>query len=178
MCAGTCVAPKRVFVTNSIFSGAQIGGLAGADAKCQGAAIAGGLTGMYKAWLSDATGSPSTRFTQSTTPYIRTDGVVVASSYADLIDGSLNAPISRTETGALGLSEGVCDSSTAWVFTNTTPEGKLLDAGLSCAEWTSDLGGSAWGKLSDAQTTWTSSCTGGAPVNFCGKRTPLYCFEQ
>lgn len=178
MCAGVCIAPKRAFLTNAIYSGGQIGGLAGADTKCQGAALAGGLTGTYKAWLSDATGSPATRFTQSTAPYVRVDGIVIANNWADLTDGTHNAPLNKTETGALGASEAVCDSVTNWVFTNTTTDGNQADGGSSCSDWTSDLGGSIWGRFTTADSQWTSSCSGGSPVNFCGKRTPLYCFEQ
>nr|MBA3500495.1 hypothetical protein [Deltaproteobacteria bacterium] len=96
MCAGTnvCIAPKRVFLTAGQFSGAQIGGLTGADAKCQAEAMAANLTGTYKAWLSDITGSPSTRFTKSTiVPYVRTDGFLLAQSFDDLTDGTIAGPI-------------------------------------------------------------------------------------
>jgi hypothetical protein len=37
--------------------------------------MAAGLPGTYRAWISDITGSPSTRFTKSTIPYVRRDGV-------------------------------------------------------------------------------------------------------
>lgn len=178
LCSTVCIAPKTVFVTNAIYSGGQIGGLTGADAKCQGAAIAAGLTGSYKAWLADATGSPSTRFTQSTAPYVRTDGIMVATNWTDLTDGTLNAPISKTETKATGVSEAVCDTTTGWVFTNTTTDGLMADGGSSCSEWTSDVGGSIWGKFTSADSQWVRSCSGGAPVNYCGKKTPLYCFQQ
>lgn len=179
LCDGTCIAPKRVFVTNAIYSGGTIGGLAGADQKCQGAATGAGLSGTYKAWLSDVTGSPSTRFTKSmVAPYVRVDGILVAMNWTDLTDGTLNAAIAKTENNTVGASEAVCDNATSWVFTNTRTDGTLLDAGLSCIEWTSNTGGSGWGTLSAADSRWSVSCTGGAPVNYCGKRTPLYCFEQ
>src|SRR5207248_2675590 len=43
---------KRVFVTSVMYDG-NLGGLAGADAKCQARATAASLSGTYKAWLSD-----------------------------------------------------------------------------------------------------------------------------
>lgn len=178
MTEGTCIAPKRVFATNAIFSGGQIGGLTGADAKCQGAAVGAGLTGTYKAWLSDVTGSPSTRFTQSNAPYVRVDGILVANNWADLIDGELNAPIIKTEINTVAASEVICNNESSWVWTNTQTDGTMSDAGSSCVEWSVNTGGSIWGRVTDVQGTWTSACSGGAPVNFCGKRAPLYCFEQ
>ena len=174
-CADVCVVPKRVFVTNQTFTGAQIGGLSGGDAKCQGAANAAGLNGTYRAWLSDATGSPSTRFVQSTTPYVRTDGVLIANDWKALTDGNLNAPISKTETQSVTASEPICNGATHFVFTNTTPAGTMNNPAQSCSGWTSDLGGSGWGNFSDASPLWTLTCTGG---NFCDKHAPLYCFEQ
>lgn len=174
-CATVCVTPKRVFASSATFTGGQIGGLAGGDAKCQSAADAAGLGGTYRAWLSDATGSPASRFVQSSTPYLRVDNVLIANDWADLTDGTLNAPISVTETKGVAASEPICDGATHWVFTNTTKFGTLNSASLSCSNWTSDVGGSGWGNLVDTFASWTDGCTGG---NFCNKRTPLYCFEQ
>ena len=92
---------KTVFVTTATFDG-NLGGLAGADEKCQAAADASSIvpSGTYRAWLSDSTGSPSTRFQRSTGPYVLPDGTIIAAhGYADLTNGTLNAPIDQTETG-------------------------------------------------------------------------------
>lgn len=182
---GTCVVPvnpvKRVFVTHSLFSGAQIGGLPGADAKCQSAASVAGLSGTYRAWLSDQTGSPSTRFTRSAVPYVRVDGVVVASSFADLVDGTLAAPIFKTETDQVGVSPVGCSSGeTNRVFTNTRQDGTLADPNLSCSNWTSDSGNSLWGLLTDSGSAWTEACNAisATITDQCGVAVPLYCFEQ
>ncbi|MBK6698138.1 MAG: hypothetical protein IPG50_39025 [Myxococcales bacterium] len=93
-CSGN-VCKKRVFVTSATYTG-LLGGTAGADAKCQGLADAAHIGGRFKAWVT----SPATRFLHSRGPYVRVDDVVVANSWADLADGVLAAPISRTETGA------------------------------------------------------------------------------
>ena len=91
-----------VFVTSTVHDG-SLGGLAGADAICQTRADSPGslaAPGTYKAWLSDATASPSTRFTQATVPYKLVNGTTVAPNWAGLVDGSLDAPIDVTEQGA------------------------------------------------------------------------------
>jgi hypothetical protein len=175
--AGTCVAAKRVFATSVGYSGNR-GGLAGADLKCQGAAVAAGLTGNHQAWLSDTTSSAAARLTHSTTPYVRVDGALVANNWDDLVDGTIAIPINRTEMNTLAVSDPVCDNVQNWVFTGTRPDGSLLDGSLTCGDWTLDTGGSAWGRFTTTDSQWSSACTGGAPVNYCGRKTPIYCFEQ
>src|SRR6185312_9164199 len=56
-----------VFLTSGRFTG-DLGGLAGADALCQGAASNGQLAGTFKAWLSDDLASAASRFTHATVP--------------------------------------------------------------------------------------------------------------
>ena len=84
------------------------------------------------AWLSDDTGSPATRFTQATVPYVRTDGVRVADDYADLTDGTIQHAINVSE------SKGVASSPSAWSTTGST--GTFLDFGANparhCSRWT------------------------------------------
>ena len=132
------------------------------------------------AWLSADAGSPSTRFTKSTTPYVRTDGVVVATSYADLIDGALLASIAFTETNQAPTSDTVCIADgVVSVWTNTKADGTTATSG-SCGNWSSDIGDTVFGAI-ETDTQWSFACdTGGttAPRNFCGKHAPLYCFEQ
>ena len=177
LCAGTnvCISPKRVFVTTAMFTGAQIGGLAGADAKCMQAAMAAGLTGTYKAWLSDLTGSPSTRFTRSLlAPYVRTDGFQLASNWDDLTDGTLSGPINRSANNQPAPGGAACDTNPVWVWTNTEPNGTSGGDASSCANWTSTTGGSRWGRNTNADTIWTSACFGST----CANTAPIYCFEQ
>jgi hypothetical protein len=179
MCAGTnvCITAKRVFVTPQLFTGGSIGGLVGADAKCQTAADAASLGGTYKAWLSDLTGSPSTRFTRSLiAPYVRTDGLVLAANWDDLTDGQLGGPINRTAANQPAVGGSACGTNVD-VWTNTRTDGLIASDSLSCNNWTSNTGGSAWGRITDSATAWTGYCSGGS--DFCGLRTAaLYCFEQ
>ncbi len=93
---------KIVFITSTIFADGNLGGIVGADAECQALADAASLSGTFLAWLSDSLGnSPATdpNFVKSEVPYLRVDGIMVASSWADLVDGSLLAPIEVDEQG-------------------------------------------------------------------------------
>lgn len=181
MCAGTnvCIAPKRVFLTVATFTAPQIGGLAGADAKCQTEADAAQLGGTYKAWLSDLTGSPSTRFTRSlVAPYVRTDGFVLAVDWDDLTDGTLGGPINRTAANQPSSGgPSACDATARWAWSNTRADGTLQSDTQSCNNWTAATGGSAWGRVTDSTSTWSSACSGG--IDSCGAvSTVLICFEQ
>ena len=159
---------NTVFVSSAVYTG-NLGGLAGADAKCQALADAAGLTGTYKAWLSDSTGSPSTRFTQSANPYVRVDGATVADNWTDLTDGSLDKSISVNESG------GPPGWALAW--TNTTTAGTQYDFDPnSCADWSSeDL--PFLGELGYPLRTnhdWTVP----EQAMQCNAWSALYCFEQ
>ena len=91
--------PCTVFVTSTSTTG-NIGGVAGADAICAAQANAAGLSGRFLAWLSDTRGaSPSARFNKSLGAYRLVDGTQIASSYADLTDGRIAAPINLDEFG-------------------------------------------------------------------------------
>jgi len=151
-----------VFVTSQRYNGA-IGGLSGADLRCNNLAAAAGLPGTFRAWLSDGTESPATRFNRS--GFQRTDGRVVARDWADLTDRSLEAPISLDENG-----EEVLDS----VWTATDAQGNA--AGVNCQGWTSsamgDLG--SRGISPDTGDSW-SLASGNAA---CSASLRLYCFEQ
>jgi hypothetical protein len=74
LCPSFCMCAKKVFLTSQEYTG-NLGGLAGADAKCQALADAAGIGGTFKAWLSDSTLDPIHRFSGSTfsgVPFVRT----------------------------------------------------------------------------------------------------------
>lgn len=168
----TCVRRYRVFVTSTTYDG-NLGGLEGADAKCQVQADAAGLSGTFKAWLSDGTGSPSTRFTRSATPYVLVDGTVIADDYAALTSSPLQHPIDKTETGGAPPVEVVFGRSVVW--TGTREDGNLHWQEHTCSDWTSSASdGKAILGNPLASTTW-SFAWGGSP---CDRLQPLYCFEQ
>lgn len=171
--AGADAAPsdRRVFVTSRTFPG-DLGGLAGADAQCQGAAVSAGLRGTYLAWLSDSTGSPSTRMTQDVGPYRLVDGTEIAADWADLTDGSIAAPIDLDELGDPSKGTFVCQGGEVWTSTTAsgTPRGDI-----ACADWISTEETSSAGNVGFTDVNWTESA---CSVITCESSLPLYCVEQ
>ena len=169
-----CEPPKVVFVTSQFYNG-NLGGLAGADAKCQGLASAAGLPGTYMAWLSDANNSPSTRFiTKSADPYVRPDGVTVANNWADLTDGSLQAPITLNQNGIQTIKS-------AWTATATSGDADPNVGTSTCSTWTATANNQGPGKEGWAQTGQSSSSSSSwtALGNYwCNSPLALYCFQQ
>ena len=158
--------PCSVFVTSGDVGG-NLGGLDGADAICQFLADANGVPGTFRAWLSDATGSPSTRFVQSPGPYVLLDGTVIAASWADLTDGAILAPIQVDESGN--------SSADPEAWTNTQADGTVDAPGRHCQNWTDgnqSIG--AVGVTPATDAAWTES--GRVAACFAGAK--LYCFQQ
>jgi hypothetical protein len=109
---------KTVFVTKASFE-SNMGGLNGADAKCQAEADDSESivpSGTYMAWLSDGTDSPDTRFTKSFHPYVLPDGTKIADNYTDLTDGDIQNIINWTKTSGYSHSMlGITNKkSTLW----------------------------------------------------------------
>lgn len=154
---------KLVFVSSNSHTG-NLGGVEGADAICQADAVAAGIPGTFKAWISSASSSPSSRFTHSPYPYQLANGTRIANNWADLTDGALAAAIDRW----LGGSQIV-----GYIWTGTKANG--THAGNDCAGWTSSAS-AAWGYIGSseyASANWTflQSLT-------CDARLALYCFQQ
>jgi hypothetical protein len=166
---GSC-GPCLAFLSSSTHFG-DLGGLTGADAICQGLADAAGLPGRYKAWLSDDTGSPSTRFMQATVPYRLTTGTKIAGNWADLTSGTLDAPLDVTETG--GTAGRV-------VWTNTNADGTVQDF-QDCGNWLTGTSAETgnFGDVNGTNHEWTAFGR-----RSCGPPPPtidplhLYCFQQ
>jgi hypothetical protein len=176
---GSCVAVGqfyRVFVTNSTWNG-NLGGLAGADAKCQAAANAAGLGStrtIWKAWLSTNVTNASSRLYHSNIPYKRIDGAVVANNWADLTDGSLQNPINVTEYGS---TIGRFQEKLVWTGTNYT--GLSLYSPYSCNNWLSTASNGHAGTSNKTDVQWTLFSTpAGIYPFYCGNLFRLYCFEQ
>ena len=164
-----CECPtKTVFVTSEVYDGG-LGGLAGGDANCQSLADAAGLPPrIYKAWLSDATTAVKDRFTQSTSAYVRTDGMVIEDNWAGLIDNNparLLVSIDRDEN-----SNAVASS---FVWTGSTFAGDPLPA--TCSDWGDGTNASSGrvGRTDRVSLSWTSNAT-----HTCENLRRLYCFEQ
>jgi cysteine-rich repeat protein len=167
---------KVIFVTSGVYTG-NMNGLVGADGICQAHADEGSVPpGMYRAWLSDEVESASTRLVNHPGPYILAGGpkVVVAMNWADLTDGSLLAPIERTEY--LGPPPPTQGCSMNGVHTNTIGNGKAwdLDPMAGCGNWKSEAGTTVWGSTKEFGIGWTEDCGG----DLCGLSAPIYCVQQ
>jgi len=165
-----------VFTTRTFHQG-NLNGLAGADAICNARAAEASLPGIYMAWLADQTGSPSTRFVQSTVPYVLTDGNTVANSYIDLVtDGTLLIAIDLDEFG-----DAVTGGQAALNWTNVLTAGNVseIDQSLNCIEWTA-TGDTSGPKARFGENTSTTARWTGIPNTFalCRLQLHLYCFEQ
>ncbi len=166
---------KKTFVTSvsgtgDLSSWADAGGntgLAAGDAICQARAGAAGLANAanFKAWLSDSSTDAKDRLT-SDGPWVRLDGVKVADSNADLIDGSLFTTINLTETGTY------YGSTYAW--TGTSYDG--IKKTNTCNDWIdgTDTYKGARSYIWDAGTQWSDAGWGLCSFTFFY----LYCFED
>lgn len=160
--------PCLVFVTSSTHTGA-LGGLTGADAVCQNLAAAARLSGVYRAWLADATGAPATRFTRNPGPYRLVDGTKVAGSWTALTKGALAHAIDQTETGQLARGA---------VWSHVQPDGQAAASDRHCGNWTvSDVRQFGdFGSSTVKGESWTASAT--VSCDGAGQPTRLYCFQQ
>jgi hypothetical protein len=158
--------PCRVFVSSTVYGG-KIGGLVGADFLCQDLAESAGLSGTYKAWLSDDIASPSTRFVRSKGPYVLVNGKRIADNWKDLTDGSLKIPINVTQAGSKAA-----DSTSVWTYTKA--DGAAIDANTNnCGNWAAATGDGDVGSETSRNATWTDN---GAAA--CNTGQHLYCFQQ
>lgn len=161
--ADTGMTEWRIFRTETV-QNANLGGIAGADAICAAQALAAGLEGEFKAWLSTIASPVADRVTQGSGPYILVDGTRVADDWDDLVDGSILAPINLDANGVLRSGE---------VWTGTLATGASY-AISDCETFTNGSGGMALcGATNSTTATWTENIT---PA--CSTHLGLYCIEQ
>ena len=168
-----------VFVTAETFTG-DLGGFAGAEAKCNLAAASASLPGTYLPWLSDATNSPSTLFNKDAQWRLVT-GERVAHSWMDLIVQNKRAPSPYNRDflrTAINVDQHGVIHVDGNVWTATDTRGETLGISTSdCNEWTTncvDCGSvGALGRMLNGDSQWTSWQT-----QACNWFERLYCFQQ
>ena len=180
-CSIDCRREQAVFVTKDAFTG-DLGGVAGADAKCQEAAKLGGLLPWasddftYKAWIADPDCPPKHRFPHSSRPYRRTDGIEMALNYDDLVDGTIIAANVCTEGWEYYLDVDLP------VWTAVTPDGSNGSnlASTTCNFWTIQ-GDFFFGSIGNGRFLhggWTQWILGGDWVGRgCHRPAHLYCVQ-
>jgi len=198
MCAGSYIAlagapmPMSFFVTSKgSGKGADLGGIAGADAQCAMLAQAAGSTGKtWRAYLStQGQGAVSARDRIGNGPWYNAKGQVVAQNVADLHGanpggGTPFKQLALTEKGA--TVNGVGESPNQHdMLTGSTAEGRAFTDAMdhTCNNWTSSGMGTAQlghhDRMGGGGTSWNSQhpsrgCsqqdligTGGAGLFYC-----------
>ncbi len=164
-------ASKLIFVSSERY-GADLGGLEGADAKCQSLAEAAGHSGEFRAWLSTSSVPAWERLTHATVPYVLHTGTVVANDWVDFTSGTLRGVIDVTESDAPPPNAiGSCNPLVFW--SGTDEQGAQY--GGECDGWTdpSADGFAVLGVLSKDKPVWSTFCHGS-----CDSAAPLVCLEQ
>ncbi|MDD3021100.1 MAG: hypothetical protein PHX61_09035, partial [Alphaproteobacteria bacterium] len=171
---GTVV--KRVFITSATYGGAGLGGVIGADAKCQSQAGTAALGGTWKALISGVQEEnwAVNRIGYNWTKLTLVDGTDVI--YAGNLwssTPSLLSPIVRTQAGAIKAG--------AYAFTNTTVLGaakyQTSGDGYNCNDWTGGSQAPHGGASSSSTTQWIDNGTMYAACQG-GYGQSLYCIEQ
>jgi hypothetical protein len=176
--------------------GADLGGLAGADAHCQtlaGTAGAGGKT--WRAYLStQGAGAINARDRIGKGPWVNAKGVTIAKDVAELHGtNNLTKQTALSEKGDLINGRGDTPNKHD-ILTGSQPDGTAFppDKDMTCKNWTSSTEGSAMVGHHDrtgtnnepASLSWNSSHTTRGPGGGCAKADLpttggdglLYCF--
>jgi len=179
------------FVTSDTSATANLGGLAGADARCQRlAAAVGAGSRTWRAFLSTEAGPVSARDRIGSGPWYNAQGVLLANDVASLLARVGDAEVFLDERGHKinGQWAGSPTPNEHDVLTGTSPDGGVA-AGKTCADWTSssDAGVAVVGHTDalgpggsneERYRSWFSThdnrgCNDTAPAGGAGK---LYCF--
>ncbi|MBL9016925.1 MAG: InlB B-repeat-containing protein [Myxococcales bacterium] len=161
--------PNLMFTTSVKYDG-NLGGLAGADAKCQQLATTAGLSGNYRAYLS-ATGVIAwTRF-QNVSGWTRVDGKPIVQSILDFGSTTLpNAP----ELDEAGNNLFATHDVRVWTATQSNGfyAGENCNQGGQQPNWSSTVGQAVTGICLNVDSTVLIS---NAP-RVCTESYRLYCF--
>ncbi len=163
---GTCIGAQStdVFVTTgSIYMGGLLGGLAGADSKCQERADFAGLAGTWIALLSNGTTDVRDRIPEAI--YRRMDGAVIAMNKSDLFDGTINTPIDLTELG------DKVHVSYPYVWTGSNADGT---AATHCDSWSNTGSLGTTGHTGQVNDRWIKN----AVNTGCDRNRHLYCIRN
>lgn len=193
--ASGSAAEMTFFVTSETNATGNLGGIAGADAKCERLAqAAGAAQHTWRAYLSaeaDDSGQPVNAGERiGSGPWVNRNGATVAESLAALhtMAGSADLFIDENGTKINGQWTGSPTPVQHDVLTGTNADGTVL-AGFTCADWTSESADLAarvghsdgLGPMQDAtppRNSWNSAhdnggCNDTAPRGGSGR---IYCF--
>jgi len=161
--------PNLMFTSSAVYDG-NLGGLAGADAKCQVLAQAKSLTGNYRAYLGATGINAPSRFAVAS-GWTRVDGSPLVNNIVDFGTVVLQDAPALDEAGN-DLSQSA--QTRVWTATSadTTYYGQNCNNVGLVPDWSTTSGRTMTGLLS---ATNGSVLTGGS-VFPCGTPVHLYCF--
>jgi len=187
------------FVSSSTSTTGNLGGLRGADARCQSLAAAVGAGGRtWRAYLSaerdpDNGNLPAdARSRIGSGPWLNARGAVLARDLGELHARTGDAALFLDERGERinGQWAGSPSPNEHDVLTGSTSDGRLM-AGMTCSDWTSSSSALAaqvghsdglgpGGSTAGALSSWNSShasqnCADTAPRGGAGR---IYCFAR
>jgi len=180
-CKTGCAWNGRVVFISSVAYTGDLGGITGADLKCQVLAQVQQIhePKRFKAWLSDANDSPLSRFSFGPERLVMPNGVQVATNLAALI---LDGP-----GDGITITEERNSVPQRHVWTNTAVTGDIFSETDHCDGWISsskNLGArrgvnavpkqpaEAWNTW-NSEKQWTSFVT-----TSCAEPSHLYCIED
>lgn len=167
---GLALSQHRIFVSSVSYDG-NLGGLSGADSKCQTLATAAGLVRNYKAFLGTSTTALKSRFNLVGAVYNFSgdERIQITDVGIDLLNTDQPKDLlNNIEYDDQGNS--VTDS----VWTGTDSEGEISTS-ESCANWTSNSAGQN-GTVGDNSRT-TGFYLEDPPTQACNNTFRLYCIS-
>jgi hypothetical protein len=171
----------RVFVTSTTYDG-NLGGIAGADAKCQARADAASLGGTWKAMISDGSTDAIDRFLYRTKPTFTVAGKLTWNPSHQVILGGDS--IAVYGSGSLPYGTGVIATAVRTTEFGTDPAAFLVWTGTKsdgtaaanhCLNWTTNSSGNNghYGNASAKTSGWTYTS-----YTTCNNTYRLYCLED
>jgi len=173
---GVCGADCHVvFVSSRTYAGSALGGVAGADAKCQALAAGSNNAAIrarasrFAAWISSGNANDPGMTTRlpAAGRFHRTDDAAIAESVGELVSGAIRVTINLDEDGnpiQTGQLQGA-----SW--TGTQGNGKT--SGTNCGGWMAAGGQGDIGRATSVDATWTNYVA----VD-CSTVRHLYCFDR
>lgn len=147
-----------IFVSSNLWNGAM-GGLSGADMKCAVSAQYSGMTGTYRAIMSDSSTDARDRIPDMA--YYNVAGQLIASSRSNLWDGGIDNAVLYTE-------KDVPITGNLIVWTGTTTGG--YGSGQYCNDWGFVDSRGDVGQGNHADYSWID-----AGDSVCSLRHRIYC---
>lgn len=165
----SCYPLGTMFATSTKYYGNAVGGITGADAKCQARATAASLPGTWIALISSSASNIKDRLPDII--YTRMDGILIAENKADLFDGYLNGPL--LDPYPINIDEsGAILPITEYAWTGSDIHG--IATSNTCSNWVGSGYGTR-GMANAIDNLWIYTVGTGSYNNCATNTFHLYC---